>query len=42
MSHDVFISFKNSGKDGLPTPDYTQARAVYIGRAGFAGSVREG
>ncbi len=29
MKYDVFISFKNSGKDGLPTPDYTHARAVY-------------
>ena len=29
MSHDVFISFKNSGKDGLPTPDSKHARAVY-------------
>ena len=29
MSHDVFISFKNSGKDGLPTPDAKHARAVY-------------
>jgi len=29
MKHDVFISFKNSGKDGLPTPDSLHARAVY-------------
>jgi TIR domain len=29
MSYDVFISFKNSGKDGKATPDATAARGVY-------------
>ena len=29
MSYDVFISFKNSGKDGKATPDATAARNVY-------------
>ena len=29
MSYDVFISFKNSGKDGNATPDATAARGVY-------------
>ena len=29
MKHDVFISFKNSDKNGLPTPDSRHARAVY-------------
>ena len=29
MAYDVFISFKNSGKDGLPTPDAVAARKVY-------------
>lgn len=29
MSYDVFISFKNSGKDGKPTPDAAAARSVY-------------
>lgn len=29
MKHDVFISFKNSGADGLPTPDSKHAHAVY-------------
>jgi hypothetical protein len=29
MKHDVFISFKNSGKDGLLTPDSKHAREVY-------------
>ena len=29
MSYDVFISFKNSGKDGKPTPDASAARGVY-------------
>ncbi|MGA3091314.1 MAG: toll/interleukin-1 receptor domain-containing protein [Terriglobales bacterium] len=29
MKYDVFISFKNSDKDGLPTPDSMHARAVY-------------
>ena len=29
MSYDVFISFKNSGKDGKTTPDATAARGVY-------------
>ena len=29
MSYDVFISFKNSGKDGKATPDAQAARSVY-------------
>lgn len=29
MSYDVFISFKNSGKDGKATPDALAARSVY-------------
>lgn len=29
MSYDVFISFKNSGKDGKATPDAEAARSVY-------------
>lgn len=29
MSYDVFISFKNSGKDGNATPDATAARGLY-------------
>jgi hypothetical protein len=29
MSYDVFISFKNSGKDGKATPDAKAARSVY-------------
>ena len=29
MSYDVFISFKNSGKDGKVTPDAQAARSVY-------------
>ena len=29
MSHDVFISFKNSGRDGNPTPDAREARRLY-------------
>ena len=29
MTYDVFISFKNSGKDGLATPDAIAARKVY-------------
>lgn len=29
MSYDVFISFKNSGKDGKATPDAIAARGVY-------------
>jgi len=29
MSYDVFISFKNSGKDGKTTPDAKAARSVY-------------
>ncbi len=29
MKYDVFISFKNSGKDGKPTPDAAAARRVY-------------
>ena len=29
MSYDVFISFKNSSKDGKATPDATAARSVY-------------
>jgi hypothetical protein len=29
MNYDVFISFKNSGKDGKPTPDNHEARRVY-------------
>ena len=29
MAHDVFISFKNSGKDGAATPDAALARKVY-------------
>lgn len=37
MSYDVFISFKNSGKDGEATPDATAARGVYdaLKRAGM-------
>ena len=29
MKYDVFISFKNSGKNGLPTPDAVAARKVH-------------
>ncbi len=29
MSYDVFISFKNSGKDGKATPDAAAARGIY-------------
>ena len=29
MTYDVFISFKNSGKDGAATPDAAAARKVY-------------
>lgn len=29
MKYDVFISFKNSGKDGKPTPDTNEARHLY-------------
>lgn len=29
MTHEVFISFKNSGRDGKPTPDAREARRVY-------------
>lgn len=29
MGYDVFISFKNSGKDGKATPDATAARGLY-------------
>ena len=29
MNHDVFISFKSSGRNGLPTPDSTHARVAY-------------
>lgn len=29
MKYDVFISFKNSGKDGKPTADAAAARKVY-------------
>ena len=29
MTYDVFISFKNSGKNGKPTPDAAAARKVH-------------